>query len=199
MNRIHVMPVLAVAGLAVVGAACSSSKSSSTSGSTASTEAPTTTLPRVSATGFSSVLPQDWSNLTQDSSAVSQVAPTSGTNGTAILLLQPKQSSNGLVGHISVNIAPTPVADADLPAYLQSAGNHGATNLSTPVAKTIDGSSGFDMTYIVTQPDGTPTKNEDIVVNHGGQTYDVIYDVPTAQFDSLHNGLDTLLSNWKWG
>jgi len=190
--------VLCAVALAAAASACSSSKSSSSS-PPATTAAPTTTtLPPVSAQGFTSVLPPDWTNKTQDTTAISQVAPTSGTNGTAILLLQPNATANGLVGHISVNIAPQPVADADIPAYLQSAGSHGATNLSTPVAKTIAGASGFEITYTVTQADGTTTKNDDIVVNHGGQTYDVIYDVPTPQFDSLHSALDLLLTNWAW-
>jgi hypothetical protein len=189
--------LLCLVGLAAVAAACSSSKSPSSTPPTTALPT-TTTLPPVSAQGFTSVLPPDWTNKSQDSTAISQVAPTSGTNGTDILLLQPNATSNGLVGHISVNIAPQPVADADLPAYLQSAGSHGATQLSTPEAKSIDGASGFEMTYTVTQADGSTTRNDDIVVNHNGQTYDVIYDVPTAQFDSLHAALDVLVANWKW-
>jgi len=120
------------------------------------------------------------------------VASVSGS-GPVVLLFE---AIDG--GHIDVRTAPQPIADDQLAQYLESVSQSGATNLSTAEPVNIDGVSGVMITYNLTPSPGVTAKDEDMVVNQGGDTYDIVLNTAAANFSADQAALQTVLNSWKW-
>jgi hypothetical protein len=142
-----------------------------------------------SATGFSTVVPAGWTDETASRSAVASVSGS----GPVVLLFE---AIDG--GHIDVRTAPQPIADDQLAQYLESVSQSGATNLSTAEPVDIDGVSGVMITYNLTPSPGVTAKDEDMVVNQGGDTYDIVLNTAAANFSADQAALQTVLNSWKW-
>jgi hypothetical protein len=93
---------------------------------------------------------------------------------------------------------PHPIADDQLAQYLESVSQSGATNLSTAEPVNIDGVSGVMITYNLTPSPGVTAKDEDMVVNQGGDTYDIVLNTAAANFSADQAALQTVLNSWKW-
>jgi len=74
----------------------------------------------------------------------------------------------------------------------------GSTGLSQPVPVDIDGVSGVVITYTLTSSSGVSSKNEDMVVNQGGNTYDIVLNTAVADFANDTAALQTVLNGWRW-
>lgn len=142
-----------------------------------------------SGTGFRTVIPGGWEDETSNQSAVASVSG----NGTVLMLLIAPDG-----GHIDVRSAPQPVPDDQLAQYLESVSQSGATNLSTAVPVDIDGVSGVVITYNLAPSPGVVAKDEDMVVNHGGNTYDIVLNTASATFTQDAAALQAVLNGWKW-
>lgn len=140
-------------------------------------------------TGFSTVIPSGWDDETSNQSAVTSV---SGSGTVLMLLIAPDG------GHIDVRTAPQPVADDQLAQYLGSVSQSGATNLSTAVPIDIDGVSGVVITYNLAPSAGVVAKDEDMVVNQGGNTYDIVLNTASTTFTEDATALQAVLNGWKW-
>jgi hypothetical protein len=140
-------------------------------------------------TGFSTVIPGGWQDETSNQSAVASVSG----NGTVLMLLI---AADG--GHIDVRTAPQPVPDDQLAQYLESVSQSGATSLSTPVPIDIDGVSGVVITYNLAPSPGVTAKDEDMVVNQSGNTYDIVLNTASATFTEDAAALQAVLNGWKW-
>lgn len=193
MNR-PTLVMFALTGLGGLGLAACGSSSPSAASSPPETSAPAVAAP-FTAAGFSTVLPVGWTDETHNSADVNAAAaPGSGT--TLALFNQPNPGA--VVGHIGVTTVPTQLADSDIPAYLASAANHGATNVSPPTPFTLGNATGQYVTYDSSQSGGIVAKNQDMVINQGATTYKIIYADPSSSYDSLKPALDSVLSAWKW-
>jgi hypothetical protein len=143
----------------------------------------------VSASAFSTVIPSGWTDETADKTAVAAV---SGSGSVLMLLVAPDG------GHIDARTAAQPIPDDQLATYLESVSQNGATDLSRAVPINIDGVSGVVITYTLTQASGISTKNEDMVVNQGGNTYDIVLNTATAAFSQDTSALQAVLDGWRW-
>jgi len=142
-----------------------------------------------SAKAFSTVVPPGWTDATTNQSALSSVTGS----GPIVMLFEAVDG-----GHIDARTAPQPIADDQLAQYLESVSQSGATDLSTAEPINIDGVSGVMITYTLTPSAGVTAKNEDMVVNEGGDTYDIVLNTATANFTTDQAALQTVLNNWKW-
>jgi hypothetical protein len=140
--------------------------------------------------GFSTVIPSGWDDQTSNQSSVASV---SGSGTVLMLLIAPDG------GHIDVRTAPQLVPDDQLAQYLESVSQSGATNLSTAVPVDIDGVSGVVITYNLSPSPGVVAKDEDMVVNQGGNTYDIVLNTASATFTQDAAALQAVLNGWKWG
>lgn len=116
----------------------------------------------------------------------------SGSGPVLMLLVAPDG------GHIDVRTAPQPVPDDQLAQYLGSVSEAGATNLSTAVPVDIDGVSGVVVTYNLAPSPGVVARDEDMVVNKGGNTYDIVLNTASATFTQDVAALQIVLNGWKW-
>ena len=142
-----------------------------------------------SASAFSTVIPSGWTDETANKTAVAAV---SGGGSVLMLLVAPDG------GHIDARTAPQPIPDDQLASYLESVSQNGATDLSQAVPIDIDGVSGVMITYTLTTASGASSKNEDMVVNQGGTTYDIVLNTAVADFTNDTSALQAVLDSWKW-
>ena len=142
-----------------------------------------------SASAFSTVIPSGWTDETANKTAVAAV---SGGGSVLMLLVAPDG------GHIDARTAPQPIPDDQLASYLESVSQNGATDLSQAVPIDIDGVSGVMITYTLTTTSGVSSKNEDMVVNQGGSTYDIVLNTAVADFTNDTAALQAVLDAWKW-
>ena len=168
--------------------ACGSPASTVTPSSSTSPSGATTTH-RFRAAAFSTVVPSGWTDFTANQAALAAVTGS----GPIVMLFEAVDG-----GHIDVRTAPQPVPDDQLAQYLGSVSQSGATNLSTAEPIDIDGVSGVMITYTLTPSAGVTAKDEDMVVNHGGDTYDILLNTGSADFTTDQAALQTVLDNWKW-
>jgi hypothetical protein len=142
-----------------------------------------------STAAFSTVIPSGWTDETANGTAVATV---SGSGSVLMLLVAPDG------GHIDARTAPQPIPDDQLASYLESVSQNGATNLSQAVPINIDGMSGVVITYTLTSTSGVSSQNEDMVVNQGGSTYDIVLNTATADFTADTSALQAVLDGWRW-
>lgn len=164
--------------------------------SATATETPTA---RLQATGFTTAVPHGWSDRTSDQQAVDAAGASGGLQ--ALFVAPP----HGTVGneHIDVTTVAQPVPDDQLAAYLESVAQNGATSVTTPQPFNLDGASGLFVTYNLTAsaaPPAQPTvlKVQDMLINHKGQTYEIVLNTAMANFDAQLPALQSVLSSWKW-
>ena len=142
---------------------------------------------------FSTVVPVGWTDKTGDQSAISSISA-----GGQVLMLLLATASPSLNEHIDVSLASQPVPQDQLAGYLQSVSHNGATNLSQPQSFSLDGDTGIFITYNLMSTGGTMLKDEDMVVNHGGDTYDIVLNTAQADFNLQLPALQMVLAKWKW-
>jgi len=141
------------------------------------------------ASAFSTVIPSGWTDETGNKTAVAAV---SGSGSVLMLLVAPDG------GHIDARTAPQPIPNDQLASYLESVSQNGATDLSQAVPIDVDGVSGVVITYTLTSASGISSKNEDMVVNQGGSTYDIVLNTATADFTTDTSALQAVLDGWRW-
>lgn len=169
--------------------ACGSPAATVTPSSSASPSGTGSAAHPFSASAFSTVVPTGW---TDDTTSQSAIASVSGT-GTIVMLFEAVDG-----GHIDARTAPQPIPDDQLAQYLGSVSQSGATNLSTAEPINVDGVSGVMITYNLSPSAGVTVKDEDMVINQGGDTYDIVLSTATANFTADQGALQTVLNNWKW-
>lgn len=179
-----------VFGAALLLSACGAPAATVTpSSSTSPAPGAGSTSRAFSAAAFSTVIPSGWTDETANRTAVATV---SGSGSVLMLLVAPDG------GHIDARTAPQPIPDDQLARYLESVSQNGATNLSQAVPINIDGMSGVVITYTLTSTSGVSSKNEDMVVNQGGSTYDIVLNTATADFTHDTSALQAVLDGWRW-
>ena len=158
-----------------------------------------TPAPRVAATGFSVQVPRGWTDHTHDQQAV-DAAGASG--GLQLLFIAPP---TGTVSneHIDVTTVAQPVPDDQLATYLGSVALNGATSVTTPQPFDLAGATGLFVTYNLTATATPPAqaavlKVQDMLINHAGQTYEIVLNTAAANFDAQLQSLQSVLSSWQW-
>lgn len=156
---------------------------------------PTPAVKRFAASGFTVVVPMGWTDRTGDQQLVTSV----NAGGTIQMLLIAPQA-HATVGneHIDVTTTSQPVPDDQLATYLQSVGQNGATNLTQPEPFNLDGATGIFITYNLMSSNNVTLKSQDMIVNHGGSTYDIVLNTAGADFDAQVTALQQVLSTWRW-
>ena len=167
------------------------------SGTQAATSPPRSTAAaqRFTAPAFSAAVPQGWSDHTHDPAAVTAV--NAGGDVQMLLLAPPTASSVGNE-HIDVTTVAQPVPDDQLASYLQSVAQGGASNLSPAQPFNLDGATGIFITYNLMSSNNVTLKSQDMIVNHGGSTYDIVLNTAGADFDAQVTALQQVLSTWRW-
>ena len=182
---------------ALIVGACGSAQTSPPAATAAATDTPGA---RVQASGFTCAVPKGWTDHTTDQQAVESVGASGGLQ---MLLIAPL---TGAVSneHIDVTTVAQPVPDDQLAAYLQSVAQNGATSVTTPQPFNLAGASGLFVTYNLTAsatPPAQPAvlKVQDMLINHAGQTYEIVLNTALANFDAQLQSLQSVLSSWQWG
>jgi hypothetical protein len=168
------------------------------SGSAAATATPLGGTP-LRTDKFTTVVPAGWSNKVGDAT---EVAKFSGSGKVEMLVEQGppgqvQQNVNDVTANVNVLLLSSAVPDDQVATYLQSVSNNGATNLSVPQSFTIDGSTGQFITYD-RDIQGTPGESQDMIVNHGGSTYDIVLNTSQFAFSQQQAGLQAVLAAWHW-
>ena len=176
--------------LALLCAGCSASTSTATP--TARQASPAAAAHTFKSTRFTITVPRGWRDATGDQHAVASVS----ASGQVLMLLVAKATT--LNEHIDVSVAAQPVPDDQLAGYLQSVAQSGATNLSQPRPFSVDGGTGLFITYNLMSTGGTLLQDQDMVVNHGGDTFDIVLNTAQADFARQMADVQSILSTWKW-
>ncbi len=72
------------------------------------------------------------------------------------------------------------------------------TLLTEPAAFTLDGSNGlFDTSS--TTVSGVAYEAQDMVINHGGQTFEIVLTVLRSAFPQELTGFNAIMESWRWG
>lgn len=148
---------------------------------------------------FATIVPAGWTNRVAD---VAEVQKFSGSGEVEYLVEQEptgtrQQNVNDVVANINVVRLTTTVPDDQVPQYLDSVTASGAANLSAVKPFTLDGSTGQ---YIVYDRDisGTPGESEEMVVNHGGSSYDIVITTSQFAYPRQQSALEAVLLAWHW-
>ncbi len=188
-------------GAALLSACGSTPATPATPATTATPAARASDTPaaRVQATGFTVAVPRGWTDHTSDQQAVDAVGASGGLQ--VLFIAPPTGTVNN--EHIDVTTVAQPVPDDQLASYLESVAQNGATSVTTPQPFNLDGASGLFVTYNLTaggSPPAQPTvlKVQDMLVNHAGQTYEIVLNTAMANFDAQLQSLQSVLSSWKW-
>jgi hypothetical protein len=148
---------------------------------------------------FSTVVPAGWTDKLDDSAEVRKFS----ANGAVEFLIeqgppgQGQQGINDVIANINVILLTTSVPDDQLAIYARSVSSNGATNLSAPQPFTIGGATGQFITY-ERDIQGTPGESQDMIVNHGGNTFDIVLNTSQFAFARQQPGLRAVLSAWRW-
>ena len=200
MIRVRHATVVAVVGCGLL-TACGGPAvptSSGPSGSRTASPSPLTGTP-LTADRFSTIVPNGWSNKLGDAAEVQKFSG----NGKVEMLIeqgppgQLQQNINDVTANINVLLLASPVPEDQVATYLQSVSANGATNLSSAQSFTIDGSTGQFITYD-RDIQGTPGESQDMIINHGATTYDIILNTSQFAFSQQQPGLQAVLTAWRW-
>jgi hypothetical protein len=200
-----VIPARHATFIAVVGcglvSACGSSPPAPTTPPAHSPSASSTALAGtpLRAEGFTTVVPLNWTNKAGDAA---EVAKFSGGGKVEMLIEQapPGQvqpNINDVTANINVLLLGSAVPPDQVATYLQSVSNNGATNLSAPQSVTIDGATGQFITYD-RDIQGTPGESQDMIINHGATTYDIVLNTSQFAFSQQQPALQAVLAAWHW-
>jgi hypothetical protein len=192
--------LLVVVGCAILTACGSPATPQSPTASASASPSPTplTGMP-LRTDKFTTVLPTNWSNKVDDAT---EVGKFSSSGKVEMLIEQPppgqvQQNVNDVTANINVLLLAPAVPDDQVATYLQSVSNNGATNLSAPQSFTIDGATGQFITYD-RDIQGTPGESQDMIINHGGSTYDIVLNTSQFAFTKQQSGLQAVLTAWRW-
>jgi hypothetical protein len=188
---------LACAG--VLASACGSTAPTNATSGAASSTASRPGGARVTTAEFSTVVPAGWNNKLE---AAAEVQKFSASGHVEFLVEQGppgqmQQGINDVIANINVLLVATPVPDDQLTTYLQSVSSNGATKLSAPQPFTIDGVTGQRISYH-RDIQGTPGESQDMIVNHGGNTFDIVLNTSQFAFPQQQSGLQAVLAAWRW-
>jgi len=166
--------------------ACGAPAPTVTPSSKASAPATPTAAPAPFAgAGFRTNIPPGWQSTDQSTSP--------GGGGTVLMdLFSPNQST------IVVSTTAQPVADDQLAVYLAGIRPPGATEVSPAEPVDVDGVSGVVITFIGSNPGSAARENEVMVVNQGGNTYEIALSTLPADFSTDSPGLQEVLNSWSW-
>jgi hypothetical protein len=176
----------------VLALLCSACSAATVAPSTSPTASSTPKPHRFTSARFTTTVPTGWSDSTGDARAVAAVS----ANGQVLMLLV--VGATAFNEHIDVAVAPQPTPDDQLAGYLQSVAQNGATNLSPTQPFTVDGDPGIFITYNLMSTGGTLLKAQDMVVNHGGDTFDIVLNTAQADFAAQLPAVQSILDSWKW-
>ena len=189
--RLSFAPVAGL-GAAVLACACGGASSSSPAPSASATGPVVFDGP-----GFSVSIPRGWTDHTHDQAAVSSV----NANGTMQMLLYAPRTSS-VIGneHINVTTVQPTVPDDQLSTYLQNV--QGTTsNVSQPEPFNLNGATGIFITFNLSAT-GTSApvmlKEQDMLVNHAGETYEIVLNTAESDFNAQQQSLQQVLNSWKW-
>ncbi len=148
---------------------------------------------------FSTVVPAGWTNRVGDAA---EVAKFVSGGKVEMLVEQPppgqvQQNVNDVTANINVLLLSSAVPDDQVATNLQSVSNNGATNLSATQSFTMDGVTGQFITYD-RDIQGTPGESQDMIINHGGSTYDIVLNTSQFAFSQQQPGLQAVLAAWRW-
>ncbi len=151
------------------------------------------------ADGFSTIVPTGWTNKIGVAAEVQKFS----ANGKVEMLIeqgppgQLQPNINDVTANINVLVLSSPVPDDQVANYLQSVSSNGATNLSSTQSFTIDGATGQFLTYD-RDIQGTPGESQDMIINHGGGTYDIVLNTSQFAFSKQQSGIQAVLTAWRW-
>ena len=74
----------------------------------------------------------------------------------------------------------------------------GATNLSRAQPFDLNGSTGIFITYDLKPSTGVALHEQDMLVNHGGTTYEIVLNTAQPDFAVQAPALQRVLSMWRW-
>jgi hypothetical protein len=155
---------------------------------------PTTMLTAADHT-FSTILPEGWSNVTGDASLLASHHLT-GAEMAAIQWDYLGATAGINVAYVSVQQVTPALTQQQIPPYLKTVVG-GVTLLTDPAAFTLDGSSGlFDTSATTNQ--GIQYEAQDMVVNHGGRTFEIALTVLRTAFPQELTGFNAIMNAWRW-
>ena len=200
MIRARHATLVAVVGCGVLTACGTTATPSPTasSGSASATATPLAGTPLLT-DKFTTVVPTNWSDKVGDTTEVGKFS----ANGKVEMLVEQgppghvQQNINDVTANINVLLLASAVPNDQVATYLQSVSSNGATNLSAPQSFTIDGSTGQFITYD-RDIQGTPGESQDMIINHGGSTYDIVLNTSQFAFSKQQPGLQAVLAAWRW-
>jgi hypothetical protein len=144
---------------------------------------------------LSTVLPKGWSDVTGNASLLASHHLT----GAELVTCQWDYlgATAGItVAFVSVQRVTPTLTKEQIAPYLKSVVG-GVTLLTRPVAFTLDGSSGlFDTSSTTVQ--GNDYEAQDMVVDHGGRTFEIVLTVLRGAFPEELAGLDAIMDAWRW-
>jgi len=114
------------------------------------------------------------------------------------MLLYAPVTAAALHEHIDVSTVAQPVPDDQLESYLESAAQNGATNLSRAQPFDLNGNTGIFITYDLNSSSGVPLESQDMLLNHGGETFEIVLNTAQTDFASQLPALEKVLSAWRW-
>jgi hypothetical protein len=144
---------------------------------------------------FSIVLAKGWSNVTGETALLAAHHLT----GAELVAMQWDYlgPTEGIaVAYASVQQVTPPLDDAHLSAYLKTVVG-GVKLLTQPAKFTLDGSSGlFDTTSATNAGNGYVV--QDMVINHGGRTFEIVLTVLASAFNAELAGFNATMNAWRW-
>ena len=144
---------------------------------------------------FSTTLPQGWSNVTGDASLLASHHLT-GAELAAIQWDYLGATEGINVAYVSVQQVTPALTQGQITPYLKTVVG-GVTLLTEPAAFTLDGSSGlFDTSATTNQ--GVEYEAQDMVVDHGGRTFEIALTVLRTAFPQELTGFNAIMNAWRW-
>jgi hypothetical protein len=144
---------------------------------------------------FTTTLPEGWSNVTGNASLLASHHLT-GAELVAIQWDYLSATAGINVAYDSVQQITPALTQAQIAPYLKTVVG-GVTLLSAPDAFTLDGSNGlFDTSS--TTVSGVDYEAQDMVINHGGHTFEIVLTVLRSAFPQEVTGFNAIMEAWRW-
>jgi hypothetical protein len=144
---------------------------------------------------FSTVLPEGWSNVAGDAALLASHHLT----GALLVAIQWDylSATEGInVAYASVQQVTPALTQQQIVPYLKTVVG-GVTLLTAPAAFTLDGSDGLFDTSVTTSQ-GIQYEAQDMVINHGGRTFEIVLTVLRTAFPEELIGFNALMNAWRW-
>jgi hypothetical protein len=155
---------------------------------------PTTAFTAADGT-FSTTLPAGWSNVTGNASLLASHHLT-GAELVAIQWDYLSATAGINVAYDSVQQITPALTQTQIAPYLKTVVG-GVTLLTEPAAFTLDGGNGlFDTSS--TTVSGVEYEAQDMVINHGGHTFEIVLTVLRSAFPQELTGFNAIMEAWRW-